>query len=38
MLPIGPLDGAKVFKWSVPIWIVIFVPLVIALLFLYGLI
>jgi len=38
MVPIGPLDGAKVFKWSKPIWIAVFVPLVIVLLFLYGLV
>ena len=38
MLPFGPLDGAKVFKWSLPLWIVVFVPLVIVLLFLYGII
>jgi len=38
MVPIGPLDGAKVFRWSKPIWIAVFVPLVIVLLFLYGLI
>ena len=38
MLPFGPLDGAKVFKWSLPLWIVIFVPLVVSLLFLYGII
>lgn len=38
MLPFGPLDGAKVFKWSLPLWIAVFVPLVVSLLFLYGII
>jgi len=38
MLPIGPIDGAKVFRWSKPLWAAIFVPLIIVLLFLYGLI
>jgi Zn-dependent protease len=28
MLPLMPLDGAKVFRWSKPIWAVVFFPLV----------
>jgi Zn-dependent protease len=35
LLPIGPLDGAKVFKWSLPIWVLVFIPLVVAFFFLY---
>jgi Zn-dependent protease len=38
LLPIGPLDGAKVFKWNVPVWAAVFVPLAIVLAYLYGLI
>lgn len=38
LLPFGPLDGAKVFKWSLPLWAAVFIPLVIVLLFLYGII
>jgi len=30
MIPLMPLDGAKVFRWSKPLWAVIFFPLVIA--------
>lgn len=29
MLPFGPLDGLKVMKWSFPVWLSIFTPLVI---------
>ena len=25
LLPLGPLDGAKVFKWNIPIWAVAFI-------------
>jgi Zn-dependent protease len=35
MLPIGPLDGAKVWRWSLPIWVAVFVPL--AFVFVYFL-
>jgi Zn-dependent protease len=35
MLPIGPLDGSKVFRWNLPLWAVIFVSLGIAFYFLY---
>jgi len=28
MLPIGPLDGKKIFVWSPKIWVLLFVPLV----------
>lgn len=30
MLPIGPLDGSKVFRWSLVIWALIFIPLVVS--------
>jgi Zn-dependent protease len=35
MLPIGPLDGSKVFRWSLPIWAIVFISLGIAFYFLY---
>lgn len=35
MLPIGPLDGTKVFRWSLPIWVVVFAVLGVAFYFLY---
>jgi Zn-dependent protease len=35
LLPVGPLDGAKVFKWNLPVWILVFIPLVVAFFFLY---
>ena len=35
LLPFGPLDGAKVFKWSKIVWIAMFAPLVASLAFLY---
>jgi Zn-dependent protease len=35
LLPIGPLDGAKVFKWNLPVWVLVFIPLVVAFVFLY---
>lgn len=28
LLPLGPLDGAKVFRWSFVVWILAFLPLV----------
>ena len=34
LLPIGPLDGAKVWRWNKVIWAATFVPLV--LIFFYG--
>ena len=34
LLPINPLDGSKVFRWSKLTWAVVFVPLVVAFLFL----
>jgi len=33
MLPVMPLDGAKVFHWSKPIWVAVFIPLLLAVLF-----
>lgn len=36
MLPIGPLDGAKVFSWSKARWVMLFVPLAIVFLYLAG--
>jgi Zn-dependent protease len=35
MLPVLPLDGAKVFAWNKIIWSIFFVPLVIAMGFLF---
>ena len=35
MLPIGPLDGAKVFRWNIVIWIVVFLGLAGAFYFLF---
>jgi len=35
MLPIGPLDGAKVYRWNLPVWVLVFVPLVVAFYFIY---
>jgi Zn-dependent protease len=35
LLPLGPLDGAKVFRWSKPVWIMVFIPLLVAFYFLY---
>jgi Zn-dependent protease len=26
LLPVGPLDGAKVFKWSPVVWLIFFLP------------
>ncbi len=34
LLPIGPLDGGKVFKWSPMIWGIFFIPLAIIFLIL----
>ncbi|MDG6975631.1 MAG: hypothetical protein JRN27_06040, partial [Nitrososphaerota archaeon] len=38
MLPIGPLDGAKVWRWNLFLWGVVFVPLALVLAFFFGLI
>jgi Zn-dependent protease len=35
LLPIGPLDGSKVFRWSKPLWVVFFVGLAGLFYFLY---
>ena len=35
LLPLGPLDGSKVFRWSVPVWAAAFVPLAAVFYFLY---
>ena len=35
LLPIGPLDGAKVFKWNLPVWVVVFAALGVVFYFLY---
>jgi len=35
LLPVGPLDGAKVYRWNLPIWIAVFVPLAVVLYFVY---
>jgi Zn-dependent protease len=35
MLPIGPLDGSKVFRWNTFFWVLAFVPLVVGLYFSY---
>ena len=32
MLPIMPLDGAKVFRWNKLLWVIVFVPLIIGVL------
>jgi len=37
MLPIMPLDGAKVFRWSKPRWAALFVPLVVLVFILITL-
>ena len=36
LLPIGPLDGAKVFRWNTLIWVLFFIPLVAAYLGILG--
>ncbi len=33
LLPIGPLDGSKVWRWSLPIWAATFIPLAIIFVF-----
>ncbi len=35
MLPIGPLDGSKVYRWNLPVWAAVFIPLGVAFYFLY---
>ena len=37
MLPVLPLDGAKVFRWSKPLWAAVFVPLLLAILWYFFL-
>ena len=34
LIPIGPLDGAKVFRWSKAVWLATFVPLVVIYIYL----
>lgn len=36
LLPLGPLDGAKVFRWDLRIWLATFIPLALVLAYLYG--
>ncbi|MDG6964808.1 MAG: site-2 protease family protein, partial [Nitrososphaerota archaeon] len=38
LLPLGPLDGAKVWRWNLFLWGVVFVPLALVLAFFFGLI
>jgi len=38
MLPIMPLDGAKVFRWSKILWAAFFVPLLIGVLLIFSII
>jgi Zn-dependent protease len=35
LIPFGPLDGAKVFRWNTGLWASVFVPLLVALYFVY---
>jgi len=35
LLPIMPLDGAKVFRWNKLIWAVVFVPLLLGVIFVF---
>jgi Zn-dependent protease len=35
LLPIGPLDGAKVWRWSKLIWLATFVPLLVVFFYLF---
>ncbi|MDG7010856.1 MAG: hypothetical protein JRN57_01925 [Nitrososphaerota archaeon] len=35
LLPIGPLDGSKVWRWSKPIWAMAFIPLALAFFYLF---
>jgi Zn-dependent protease len=30
MIPFGPLDGAKVFRWNFALWVLVFIPLFVA--------
>jgi Zn-dependent protease len=34
MLPIGPLDGTKVWRWNLGVWVAVFVPLAAAFVYL----
>lgn len=38
LIPFGPLDGAKVFRWNKVIWLVTIVPLAVAYYYTYGLV
>lgn len=33
MIPFGPLDGSKVLRWSLPVWVAVIVPLGLVLYF-----
>jgi Zn-dependent protease len=35
MLPVMPLDGAKVFRWNKGIWAAVFVPLLVVIVFVF---
>ena len=35
MLPVGPLDGSKVWRWSLPIWAATFIPTGVAFFLLF---
>ena len=35
MLPLGPLDGSKVFRWNLPVWLVTFGALAVSFYFLF---
>jgi len=35
MLPVMPLDGAKVFRWNKLIWVGVFIPLLLGVLFIF---
>ena len=38
MLPIMPLDGAKVFRWNKLLWAAFFIPLLLGVLFIFSII
>ena len=38
LIPVNPLDGSKVFRWSVPIWLVTFITTAAVVLYYIGLI
>ncbi len=35
LLPIGPLDGSKVFRWNFPVWLVMFLALAVSFYYLF---